>query len=161
MKKECFKCNKKLNIENFYKHSQMPDGHVNKCKECNKKDIRENYKKNIEKKQEHDQYRNRYSIQRIFSRKYSKMKSKSIKPQTGGRVYKIMGQEILSKEDWYKWCYEEKNYKKFMKIYNNWVQSGFNQKLVPSIDRINNDKTYEVGNLQWLTLSENIIKYTH
>lgn len=45
--KECFKCKKTLSLDNFYKHPQMLDGHVNKCKECNKKDVRENYKVNI------------------------------------------------------------------------------------------------------------------
>jgi hypothetical protein len=41
--KVCFKCNLEKNLENFYKHKQMPDGRVNKCKECNKKDVRDNY----------------------------------------------------------------------------------------------------------------------
>jgi hypothetical protein len=42
--KTCFKCNVEKNLEDFYKHNQMPDGRVNKCKECNKKDVRDNYK---------------------------------------------------------------------------------------------------------------------
>lgn len=40
--KKCFKCNKIKSLTFFYKHPQMPDGYVNKCKECNKKDVKEN-----------------------------------------------------------------------------------------------------------------------
>lgn len=41
--KKCFKCQQEKPLIDFYKHPQMPDGHVNKCKFCNKKDVTENY----------------------------------------------------------------------------------------------------------------------
>lgn len=46
--KECFKCGENKTLSHFYKHAKMLDGHVNKCKECNKKDVRNNRKENVD-----------------------------------------------------------------------------------------------------------------
>lgn len=41
--KKCFKCGIEKPLDDFYKHPQMKDGHVNKCIDCNKIDVRQNY----------------------------------------------------------------------------------------------------------------------
>lgn len=44
--KTCFKCGQEKPIDGFYKHPQMADGRLNKCKECTKVDVSEHYKAN-------------------------------------------------------------------------------------------------------------------
>ena len=55
--KICFKCNTVKPLDDFYKHPAMLDGHVNKCKECNKKDVAENRLKNIDRIRQYDRER--------------------------------------------------------------------------------------------------------
>lgn len=57
--KICFKCHADLPLTEFYKHPMMADGHVNKCKNCNKKDVTDNRNKNIERIRAYDRDRSK------------------------------------------------------------------------------------------------------
>jgi hypothetical protein len=44
------------------------------------------------------------------------------------------------------------------KIYESWKASGFQLRLCPSLDRINNDGDYALNNIQFLPFGENVAK---
>lgn len=57
MQKMCFKCNVVKILSEFYKHSMMADGHLNKCKECTKADANFHREKNLDKVRQYDRER--------------------------------------------------------------------------------------------------------
>ena len=55
--KKCFKCGVEKEIDEFYKHSQMGDKHLGKCKECTRRDVAERYVRERDKIRDYEQRR--------------------------------------------------------------------------------------------------------
>lgn len=57
--KQCKECGKTLDIDEFYRHAMMADGHLSKCKSCVKSRVSAHRKKNVERIREYDRNRSR------------------------------------------------------------------------------------------------------
>lgn len=57
MKKICFKCLVEKDISEFYKHKNMGDGYLGKCKSCSRSDVTKSREKRIEYYREYDRNR--------------------------------------------------------------------------------------------------------
>lgn len=64
------------------------------------------------------------------------------------------GLEILTKEEFKEWVNGDGRLD-YETLHEAWVKSGYEHRLAPSIDRINPDVGYVIGNIRWITQSEN------
>jgi hypothetical protein len=116
--KRCFKCKEEKLLDEFYKHPAMGDGHLGKCKECTKKDVRERddrlrlnpdfikseRRRGREKYHRlyHGKYRTNKSSRKLYQYKYpEKYKAKCM----SGQVMAPVGLEK------HHWSYNEPHYK--------------------------------------------------
>lgn len=68
--KECFKCKITKPLTEFYKHPEMSDGHLNKCKDCTRKDTVSNYEKRKDYYRAYDKARAKTEKRKISRRKH-------------------------------------------------------------------------------------------
>jgi hypothetical protein len=87
----------------------------------------------------------------FLMRKYRNMKSRVTGVQKK-KHHLYAGIDLLDKEAFYEWS---KTSKEFAELFGAWVESGYARKQTPSIDRIDPSLGYTIGNMQWITFTEN------
>ena len=72
VKKQCFRCKEWKDSCDFYKHPQMKDGHLGKCKECAKKDVLEHRNANLERIRAYDRERGKLPHRKQKCKEYAR-----------------------------------------------------------------------------------------
>lgn len=93
--KVCFKCNEQKPITEFYKHNKMSMGVVNKCKVCNKLDVKKDYYRKAEDESwlEKERERGREKYQRLnYKDKYKIWHGK--RPYTKKSKYRNLSRKL-------------------------------------------------------------------
>lgn len=99
----------------------------------------------------------------VWTKKYEKTKKgflvrmyRNMKSRTCGvqkmKAHLYLGLPLIDKEPFYEWAL---NSDTFHSMFQNWEEANYDRKLTPTVDRIDSSIGYEVGNMQWLTHSQN------
>lgn len=107
--KKCFKCGQVKELSEFYAHSQMKDGHVNKCIECNKKDVMLHREKNIERIREYDRERGKLPHRKEMGKKVliKYRKEHPLRNRANYRAEKAIKEGTINKPDKCEICGKE------------------------------------------------------
>lgn len=94
--KKCIHCGEEKTLEMFYRHPQMLDGYLNKCKECTKKENKENRNMKIEYYRQYDRERG-CTEKRKKARKEYEIKMKTFNPDLFQKRKNIANQKWRNK----------------------------------------------------------------
>ena len=136
--KRCSYCGKIKTDEEFYLDLSKKDGLQNYCRQCSLQYIK----------------KKRQTKEFIIKDRYIQIKKRAASNKRGSS-----GKQVLSKDEWLEFCQNSGD--KLDELIDKWQKSGYSRELSPSIDRIDNNLGYEKGNLQWLSLIDNTMKFRY
>jgi hypothetical protein len=93
--KKCFKCGEIKFLADFYAHKKMADGHLGKCKDCTKSDVRQHRAEN-DSVREYDRERSKTPARRAHVAMVSK-KWRLENPQ-GYKAHTALGNAVRDKK---------------------------------------------------------------
>jgi hypothetical protein len=96
-------------------------------------------------------HKNKATINGFLVRLYTNMQQRVTGKKTK-RPDLYLGLPILPRDVFYTWA---KNHPDFLALYKRWFSNNFDRKLTPTINRMNSSKGYILGNIEWITNSQN------
>jgi len=130
MTRICTKCNESKSIDNFNKANKVKkDRRRSICKKC----------------QRREELIYNHSIEGLITKMFNGQHASSKKRKQSLPTY--------NKEEFRSWLLSQEN---FNLLYANWIESNFNHMLIPSVDRIDCDKSYSFDNIELITWKQNL-----
>jgi len=96
-------------------------------------------------------HRTKASISGFLSNIYTRMNQR-VRGGNTRRPDLYKGLPIMPKNVFLTWS---RNHPDFLRLYKQWVTSDFDRRLTPTLNRMNSNKGYTLGNVEWLTNSQN------
>ena len=115
------------------------DGRDSRCKICCIGIRRKKYEKT------------RTQLDYFVKKVYCGMRDRCTVPNSHSSKY-YFGLPLLDREEFLEFSLNDEDLKK---LFKEWVDSEWERKLTPSIDRIFPNLGYTINNIQWITVSEN------
>jgi len=149
--KKCVDCGEVKLLTEFYKNKNCKKGVLPRCKCCNHKKYGHIIKENQKIYRIKCRPLRKTNINYFINRMWENIRCRS-------SAYGEYGERKFER------CSMEK-FKNFAKannvlkcLFNDWVKSGYEYRLTPTTDRIDNKKGYLVENIQFLSMSDNAKK---
>jgi len=135
--KKCRKCSLTKPTNNFYKNKKVKDGLYSYCKSCHIKTYTGSRIKRT------------CNINSIL---YSRWALINVRVKNKKKIPCYDGVKLLMTKQQF---YEKMKTKELDILFKNWIDSGKQNKLSPTVDRIDPKGHYETNNIRWLTWSDN------
>ena len=112
-----------------------------------------NARQRLQRQQSGNAYTKKYekTIRGFLMRCYRNMQSRVTGVQSK-KAHLYQGLPLLDRQSFFTWALNDWQ---FYRLWIDWCGSDYDRRLSPSINRIDSNRGYEIGNVEWLTHSEN------